>query len=119
MWEKSKGTTKCEKRTITYDVETTQCEGGTIKCEKKVTWCSKLPSSGYRTSFFFGGYRRITRYLNNLIVAFHDYLTIILHVTVTNYLLYRSNECKGTKYFDITHIYKKQIIDSEQFNQTS
>ena len=36
MWEKSKGTTKCDKRTVTYDVGTTQCENGTIKYEKKV-----------------------------------------------------------------------------------
>ena len=32
----SKGTTKCEKRTVTYDVGTTQYEDGTVKCEKKV-----------------------------------------------------------------------------------
>ena len=32
---KSKGITKCKKRTITYDVGTTQCEDGTVKCEKK------------------------------------------------------------------------------------
>ena len=36
MWEKSKGTTKCEKRTVTYDVGTAQYEDGTVKCEKKV-----------------------------------------------------------------------------------
>ena len=36
VWEKSKGTTKCEKRTVTCDVETTQYEDGTVKCEKKV-----------------------------------------------------------------------------------
>ena len=36
MWEKSKGTTKCEKRTITCDIGTTQCEKKTIECEKKV-----------------------------------------------------------------------------------
>ena len=36
MWEKSKGTTKCEKRTITCNVGTAQCENGTVKCEKKV-----------------------------------------------------------------------------------
>ena len=36
MWEKkSKGTTKCEKQTVTYDVGTVQCEDKTIKCEKK------------------------------------------------------------------------------------
>ena len=37
MWEKKKkGTIKCEKRIVTYDVETTQCEDGIVKCEKKV-----------------------------------------------------------------------------------
>ena len=61
MWEKSKGTTQCDKRTVTCNVETAQCEekkvieppnvrkktiicdvrtaqceDGTIKCEKKV-----------------------------------------------------------------------------------
>ena len=36
MWEKSKGITKCDKRTVTCDVEITQCENGTVKCEKKV-----------------------------------------------------------------------------------
>ena len=36
MWEKSKGTTKCEKKTVTCDVETAQYEDGTVKCEKKV-----------------------------------------------------------------------------------
>ena len=45
MWEKSKGTTKCEKRTITCDVGTAQCEDRTIKCEKKkskkTTKCEK------------------------------------------------------------------------------
>ena len=39
MWEKSKGTTKCEKRTITCDVGTTQCEDGTIKYEKRTVTC--------------------------------------------------------------------------------
>ena len=38
MWEKKKGKgiTKFEKRTITCDIGTTQCEDETIKCEKKV-----------------------------------------------------------------------------------
>ena len=36
MWEKSKKTTKCEKRTVTCDVGTAQCEDETIKCVKKV-----------------------------------------------------------------------------------
>ena len=35
MWEKSKGITKCDKRTVTCDVETAQYEDGTIKCGKK------------------------------------------------------------------------------------
>ena len=33
---KSKGTTKCEKKTITYDVGTAQCWDETFKCEKRV-----------------------------------------------------------------------------------
>ena len=44
IWEKNKGTTECEKRTITCDVETTQYEDGTVKCEKKskgTTKCEK------------------------------------------------------------------------------
>ena len=36
MWEKSKGTTKYDKKTFICDVGTAQCEDGTIKCEKKV-----------------------------------------------------------------------------------
>ena len=34
--EKSKGTTKCEKRIVTCDVGTAQCEDEIVKCEKKV-----------------------------------------------------------------------------------
>ena len=34
--QKSKGTTKCEKRTVTCNVGIAQCENKTIKCEKKV-----------------------------------------------------------------------------------
>ena len=34
--KKSKGTTKCEKRPVTCDVETAQYEDGIVKCEKKV-----------------------------------------------------------------------------------
>ena len=60
MWEKSKGTTKCEKRTVTCDVGTAQCEDKTVEYEKKVTWYSRLSTSGYRTPPFFLGYRRIT-----------------------------------------------------------
>ena len=48
MWEKNKGTTQCDQRSVTYDVRTAQCENGTcdvgtaqckdgiVKCEKKV-----------------------------------------------------------------------------------
>ena len=36
MWEKSKRTTKCEKRIVTYNVGTAQCEDGIVKCKKKV-----------------------------------------------------------------------------------
>ena len=36
MWEKSKGTTKCKKRIVTYDVGAAQCDDETVKCEKKV-----------------------------------------------------------------------------------
>ena len=44
MWEKCKGTIKCEKKTITYDVGTAQCEDETVKCKKKskgTTKCEK------------------------------------------------------------------------------
>ena len=34
--KKSKGTTKCKKRTVTCDVGTAQYEDRTVKCEKKV-----------------------------------------------------------------------------------
>ena len=36
MWEKSNGTTKCEKRTVTCDVGIAQCEDGIVKYKKKV-----------------------------------------------------------------------------------
>ena len=36
MWEKNKGTTKCEKKIITYDVGTAQYENEAVKCERKV-----------------------------------------------------------------------------------
>ena len=36
MRKKYKGTTKCDKSTVTYNVGTAQCEDGTIKCEKKI-----------------------------------------------------------------------------------
>ena len=45
MWEKkSNGTTKCEKKNVTCDVGTAQCEDGIVKCEKKskgTTNCEK------------------------------------------------------------------------------
>ena len=45
MWEKNKGTTECEKITITCDIGIAQYENGTIKCEKKkskkTTKCEK------------------------------------------------------------------------------
>ena len=41
MWEKNKGTIKCDKSTITCDVSTTQYEDNTIKCEKKI---NELPN---------------------------------------------------------------------------
>ena len=36
MRKKSKGTTKCEKRIVTYNVGIAQCDDGTVKCKKKV-----------------------------------------------------------------------------------
>ena len=36
MGEKIKGTTKCEKKTVTCDVGTAQYKDGTVICEKKV-----------------------------------------------------------------------------------
>ena len=45
MWEKSKGTTECDKRIVTYDDGTAQYEDETVKCEKKkskrTTECEK------------------------------------------------------------------------------
>ena len=35
MWEKSKGITKCDKRTVICNVGTTQCGDEIVKCEKK------------------------------------------------------------------------------------
>ena len=68
--EKSKGTTKCEKRIVTCDVGTAQCEDEIVKCEKKITWYSRLPTSGYRIPFFLRGDRRIT----------HTYIYIYIYV---------------------------------------
>ena len=36
MWEKNKGTTECNKTTVTYDVGIVQCDNITIKYEKKI-----------------------------------------------------------------------------------
>ena len=44
MWEKSKGTTKCEKKAVTYDVRTAQCKDRIVKYKKKskgITKCEK------------------------------------------------------------------------------
>ena len=49
---KNKGTTKCDKRIVTYDV-------GITKCEDLVTWYSRLPTSRYRTPLK-RGHGRIT-----------------------------------------------------------
>ena len=46
---KNKGTTKCDKRTVTYDVETAQCEDITIKCDVLITWYIRLPINEYCT----------------------------------------------------------------------
>ena len=46
MWEKSKGTTKCEKRTVIYDIGTAQYEDGTVKCEKKSKGTTKYEKRG-------------------------------------------------------------------------
>ena len=56
---KNKGTTKCDKRIVTYDVGITKCEDETIKCEDLVTWYSRLPTSRYRTPLK-RGHGRIT-----------------------------------------------------------
>ena len=44
---KSKGITKCKKRTITYDVGTTQCEDETVKCEKKIKRTTNVRKKNY------------------------------------------------------------------------
>ena len=36
MWEKSKGITKCDKRTVTCDVGHAQCDDEIVKYEKKI-----------------------------------------------------------------------------------
>ena len=44
MRKKSKGTTKCEKRIVTHNIGTAQCEDKTVKYEKKnkgTTKCEK------------------------------------------------------------------------------
>ena len=40
--KKNKGTTKCDKRTVTYDIGTTQCKNGIFKFEDLVTWYNSL-----------------------------------------------------------------------------
>ena len=47
--KKNKGTTVCDKSTVTCDVSITQCEDSTIKYDVLVTWYSRLPIRGYRT----------------------------------------------------------------------
>ena len=42
MRKKKKGTTKCDKITVTYAIGTAQCEGETIKCEKKIKKLSNV-----------------------------------------------------------------------------
>ena len=46
---KKKGTTKCNKKIVTYDVGIVQYEDELVKCEDLVTWYSRLPISGYYT----------------------------------------------------------------------
>ena len=44
MWGKKKGTTKCDKKIVTYDVKIAQCEDRTVTCEEKnkgTTKCDK------------------------------------------------------------------------------
>ena len=40
MWEKSKETTQCDKRTVICDVGISQCEDGAVKCEKRTVTCN-------------------------------------------------------------------------------
>jgi len=49
MWEKNKGTIKCDKRIVKYDIRTAQYEDEIIKCDVLITWYNKLPISGYCT----------------------------------------------------------------------
>ena len=37
--KKNTGTTKCDKRKVTYDIKITQCEDETVKCKKKYRNC--------------------------------------------------------------------------------
>ena len=39
MWEKSKETTKCEKKTLICDIETAHYEDRTVKCDKRTFIC--------------------------------------------------------------------------------
>ena len=77
MCEKSKGTTKCEKRIVTCDIATAQYKHGTLKCKKKVAWCNRLPTSGYHTLLFWGG-------TVELLIISHKYniLVLLSHLVV-------------------------------------
>ena len=39
VWEKSKRTIQCDKRTVICDVGSAQCKDETVKCEKKTITC--------------------------------------------------------------------------------
>ena len=39
---KNKGTTKCDKRTVTCNIGTIQCENRTIKCKDLITWYNSM-----------------------------------------------------------------------------
>ena len=45
--KKKKKIIKCDKRTITCNVETARYEDETIKCDVLVTWYSRLLTSGH------------------------------------------------------------------------
>ena len=44
---KNKGTTECDKSTITCDIDTAQFENDTVKCDVLIPWYSKLSISEY------------------------------------------------------------------------
>ena len=72
---KNKETTECDKSTVICDISTIQCDDGTIKCDIFVTWYSRLLSSGYHTPPKKGGYARITRFIDNVLVGVKDVST--------------------------------------------